>query len=125
MIRMLSADANTCALYLFLSADHREAVYENLRLADADVACRFGDITFTQGSDSARSLADGGGRYGEHGGSPLGRVLAGDATGDQPVWLARRRGLGSDGARSRADEGGDLGDFAGKERCITYEAIYN
>ena len=36
---MLSG-ANACALYLFQSADHREAVYGDLRLADADVACR-------------------------------------------------------------------------------------
>lgn len=45
-----------CTVSFSLSAGHREAVYENLRLANADVACRFGDTRFTQGSDSASFL---------------------------------------------------------------------
>ena len=108
-----------------LSAGHREAGFENLRLADADVACRFGDTRFTQGSDSASFLAglgdalDGlGARYwaGYLQGS-YGRAagLAGEAAG------ARKRGVRG-GTETRAAIWAILG---AKERCIAYETMYN
>jgi hypothetical protein len=103
MIRKVLADVNACALYLFLSVGHREAFYGDLRLADADVACRFGDARFTQGSDSASSLAGRGGRCRGRGRSVLGRMVVGDATGGEPGWLASQRRRGS---ASRAVSGG-------------------
>ena len=108
-----------------LNADYREAAYENLRLADADVACRFGDTRFTQGSDSASFLAG------------LGDAVGGlDArywAGYLQMMCGRRAGLA--GSRAGAREGavgGVTGTRAaiwailgGKERCIAYETIYN
>jgi len=110
----------------FLSADHREAVYENLRLAEADVACRFGDTRFTQGSDSPSTLADRGGYCGGCEGLLLGGMLAGDATGDGPGGFASRRG-GKEhtGCSVSGTTTAISAIFAGKEGCIAYEAMYN
>ena len=108
-----------------LSADHREAVFENLRLADADVACRFGDTRFTQGSDSASFLAglgdavDGlGARYW----AGYLQGIYGRAAGWAGGAARARERIVRDVTVTRAAIWAILG---AKERCIAHESMYN
>lgn len=108
-----------------LSADYREAVYENLRLADADVACRFGDTRFTQGSDSASFLAGLGDAVDSMGGyywAGYSQVMYGRPAGLAGWPAGAREGTVRGVTGTRAAIWAILG---GKERCIAYETMYN